>query len=192
MHIRTGKIEGYAISQSLIGNMLSSNNWISSITLGSEKLTLTTGEDLMNYGIALLLALALSGCTTTSRESQLQTALSLTKEHFKNTAMVKDDSLDTIATISTVNGFQEKRGLLGIVWEDNFLRAFIDKKTGKTSFQLYQVINYQGGGWNFYQTVNFETTSGPQSTPVTVISRDVDCTGSRYGGAHMLNMLPST
>lgn len=136
----------------------------------------------MNYAMALLLALALTGCATTTREAQIQTALSLTKEHFKNTAMVKDDSLDTVATITTVNGFQEKRGLLGIVWDDNFLRAFIDKKTGKTSFQLYQVIYYQGSGWNFYQTVNFETPSGPQSKPVTVISRDVDCTGSRYSG----------
>jgi hypothetical protein len=64
----------------------------------------------------------------------------------------------------------------------NFLRAFIDKKSGKTSFQVYQVIYYQGSGWNFFQRVNFETPSGPQSKPATVIKRDVDCTGSRYSG----------
>ena len=136
----------------------------------------------MKYAIALLLALSVTGCATTMRESQLQTALSLTKEHFKSTATVKDDSLDTVATITTVNGFQEKRGLLGIVWDDNFLRAFIDKKSGKTSFQLYQIIYYQAGGWNFFQTINFETPSGPQSKPVTIIKRDVNCTGSRYSG----------
>lgn len=90
--------------------------------------------------------LAIVGCATVTRESQIQTALSLTKEHFKNTTTVKDDPLDTVATITTVNGFQEKRGLLGIVWDDNFLRAFIDKKSGKTSFQVYQVIYYQGRG----------------------------------------------
>lgn len=136
----------------------------------------------MKYGMALLLAIAVTGCAATTRESQIQTALSLTKEHFRNTATIKDDSLDTVATINTVNGFQEKRGLLGIVWDDNFLRAFIDKKSGKTSFQLYQAIYYQGSGWSFFQTVNFETPSGPQSKPVTVIKRDVDCTGSRYSG----------
>ena len=136
----------------------------------------------MKYALPLFLVFTVTSCATTTQEAQLQTALSLSKEHFKNTATVKDDSLDTVATITTVNGFQEKRGLLGIVWDDNFLRAFIDKKTGKTSFQIYQVIYYQGSGWNFFQTVNFETPSGPQSKPVTVISRDVDCTGSRYSG----------
>ena len=62
------------------------------------------------------------------------------------------------------------------------MRAFIDKDTGKTSFQLYQFISYRRRGWAFFETVNFETLSGPQSKPVTVINRDVDCTGSRYNG----------
>jgi hypothetical protein len=147
-----------------------------------EGLILTRRGEGMKYGLAFVLALAVSGCATTTKEAQIETALGLTKEHFKNTATVKDDSLDTVATITTVNGIQEKRGLLGIVRDDNFLRAVIDKKTGKTSFQLYQVIYYQGSGWNLFQTVNFETPYGPQSKPVTVISRNVDCAGSRYGG----------
>lgn len=128
------------------------------------------------------LASILVGCAASNREAQVQTAINLTKEHFRNTATIKDDSLDTIATISTVNGFQEKRGLLGIVWDDNFLRAFVEKKSGRTTIQLYQVIYYQGSGWNFYQTVNFETVTGPESRPLTIIKRDVDCTGSRYSG----------
>lgn len=68
------------------------------------------------------------------------------------------------------------------MWDDNFLRAFVDEKSGRTTIQLYQVIYYQGSGWNFYQTVNFETASGPESRPVTIIKRDVDCSGSRYSG----------
>ena len=130
----------------------------------------------------LWLTLILAGCATANREAQIQTAINLSKEHFRSTALVKDDSLDTVATISTVNGFQEKRGLLGVVWDDNFLRALVEKKTGRTTVQLYQVIYYQGSGWNFYQTVNFETTSGPESRPVTIIKRDVDCSASRYSG----------
>lgn len=136
----------------------------------------------LNLGLAAVIVVTLAGCAGTTREAQVQTALALTKEHFKSTATIKDDSLDTTATITTVNGLQEKRGLLGIVWDDNFLRAFIDKKTGRTTIQLYQVIYYQGSGWNFFQTVNYETPSGPESRPVTIISRDVDCSGSRYGG----------
>lgn len=100
----------------------------------------------MKHLIIILFSLAITGCATNSREAQIQTAINLTPEHFKNTATVKDDSLDTIATITTVNGFQEKRGLLGIVWDDNFLRAHINKKTGQTSFQVYQSIYYQSSG----------------------------------------------
>jgi hypothetical protein len=122
----------------------------------------------------------LAGCAASS--TQMQNAINLTKEHFRNTATVKDDSLDTIAIITTVNGFQEKRGLLGIVWEDNFLRAHIEKKSGRTSIQIYQVLTYQSSGWNFYQSVNFETPNGPESRTLTSIKRDVDCTGSRYSG----------
>jgi hypothetical protein len=128
------------------------------------------------------IATVFAGCAASNREAQVQTAINLTKEHFRSTATLKDDALDTVATISTVNGLQEKRGLLGIVWDDNFLRAFVDKKSGRTTIQLYQVIYYQGSGWNFYQTVNFETPDGPESRPVTIIKRDVDCSGSRYSG----------
>ncbi|HJV28862.1 MAG TPA: hypothetical protein VJ673_24515 [Aromatoleum sp.] len=131
---------------------------------------------------AIVVLITLAGCAGVSQQAQYQTAISLTREHFRSTATIKDDPLDTIATINTANGFKEKRGLLGIVWDDNFLRAFIDKKSGKTTFQVYQVIYYQGSGWNFYQSVNFETPNGPVSVPVTVIDRSVECSGSRYGG----------
>jgi hypothetical protein len=109
-------------------------------------------------------------------------ALELDKQHFKNTCDLKDDALDTIATFSTYNGFQEKHGLMQFVWDDNFVRAFVDKKTGATRYQVYNVIYYQSSSWRFYYQANFETTSGPKATKLTRISRDVDCTGSSYGG----------
>ena len=130
----------------------------------------------MKFNIILVLMLTVTGCAT--REAQIQTAISLTRDHFKNTAILKDDSLDTTATITTVNGFQEKHGLLGIVWDDNFLRAFIDKKTGKATIQVYQIINYEAHDWNFYQTVNYETPSGPVSESATIIDRNVNCSNS--------------
>lgn len=123
-----------------------------------------------------------SGCASIGQEAQINELLGLTKEHFYNTASLKDSPLDTTATITTVNGFQEKRGLLGIVWDDVFLRAFIDKKSGDTTYQVYQVIYYQAPSWRFYNSVNYETFSGPKSVQVTVIDRNVDCTASRYSG----------
>jgi len=109
---------------------------------------------------------------------QVLRALSLTPEHFQATSTLKDDSLETVATITTLAGFQYKRGLLKIVHDDNFLRAFIDKKSGETRFQLYQIISY-GGSWRFYSTANYETLEGPKSVDLTVVDRDVSC--SRYG-----------
>lgn len=111
---------------------------------------------------------------------QAQQLIALTPADFQRTATLKDDPLDTTAQISTQPGFQEKRGLLKLVWYDNFLRAFIDKKTGATDFQVYQYITYSGS-WHFYQTANFETPTGPESREVTVISRNVDSC-SAYGG----------
>ena len=77
---------------------------------------------------------------------QARKYLSMTPDDFKACTAIKDDSLDTIAVLNTSPCFQEKRGILGIVWNDNFLRAFIDKRTGATTYQVYQYISYQATG----------------------------------------------
>ena len=69
-----------------------------------------------------------------------------------------------------------------IVWDDNFLRAFVDKKTGETRYQVYNVIYYKSSSWRFYYQANYETPNGPKTCQLTIISHDVDCTGSKYGG----------
>ncbi len=71
--------------------------------------------------LLLVLAGSLSGCASGPTVEEL---ISLTPEHFRDTATVKDDVLETTAVISTENGYVE-RG-----FADDFLRAFIDKKTG--------------------------------------------------------------
>lgn len=90
--------------------------------------------------------------------------------------------MELVATINTSLGLQDKKGLLKIVWDDNFLRAFIDKRTGIVKYQLYQRIVYTGPSWRFYDTVNFDTPEGLKSSKLTEIARDVDCSGSRYVG----------
>jgi hypothetical protein len=123
-----------------------------------------------------ILALAVAA---QANQKELAAALALTPEHFAETAEIKDDDLETVATISTLPGYQRKRGLMKVLWDDNFLRAFIDKSTGKTTFQVYQIIPYSGR-FRRYQTVNFETPAGPRSIPATTIDQSVDgC--SRYG-----------
>lgn len=127
--------------------------------------------------------LALSACATgPTQEELVAQALALTPDHFANTAVVSDDELDVTATITTQPGFQHRTGLLNWLWSDEFLRAHVDKKTGAATFQVYQMINYDGD-WRFYQTVNYETPTGPKQDMLTIISRDVGSC-SRYGCSH--------
>ncbi len=136
----------------------------------------------MRIALLLVAILGLSACNATSRQGQVEKALLLSKNHFYNSVDVQDDDLDTVATVTTVRGLQEKHGLVGVVRDDNFIRAFIDKKTGTTTYQIYQIIYYTGQNWNFFNQVNYETPNGPVAQPVDDISRDVNCSGSRFGG----------
>jgi hypothetical protein len=129
--------------------------------------------------LLLLAALAPSTAAAAKPNKQLERLLALDPSHFQQTATVIDDALETTARISTERGFQFKGGLLKVVGDDNFLRAFIDKKTGLTQFQVYQIIPYSGN-WRFYHTVNYETPEGPKSEELTVIDRSVTGCG-RYG-----------
>ena len=99
--------------------------------------------------------------------------LSLSMEHFRDTATLKDDALDTTATITTEPGFIEHQGLLRFVTHDTFLRGFINKKTGEATTQVYEWITYDGD-WRFYETANFSTLNGPVSAPATQIDKQVD------------------
>ncbi len=109
----------------------------------------------------LLALFSLLGCSTT--EQQVQVAQTLTPEHFKRTATVEDDDRRPTATITTQSGFRPKSGLLRFVYDDNYMRAVIDKKTGNVTYQLYQSIFYQASDWRFYRKANYETPNGLES-----------------------------
>ena len=109
----------------------------------------------------LVALLGLSACETT--EQRTQNTGALTPEHFNSTAIVVDDDSGDTALISTKSGFQQKQGLLRMVYDDNFLRAIIDKKTGNVTYQVYQSIYYQASDWRFYRRANYETPDGPES-----------------------------
>jgi hypothetical protein len=134
-----------------------------------------------------LVILSLTSCV--SIQKQAEDGMKLPVSHFKEKMRIKNDSLDTVATFSTQDGLKFTRGLLKIVWEDCFLQAFVDKKTGATTYQVYNWIRYQGSGWRYYNRANYETPDGPKSVPVKLIGRDVDCAGSRYGGCTYLEQV---
>lgn len=126
---------------------------------------------------ALCAAPALSQQALTKKQRE---ALALTPEHFETTATYKDDELETVAEVNTAGGFQDRGGLLRVVSNDNFLRAYIDKRTGATQFQVYQFVSYDGD-WRFFYGVNYETTDGPRAVELIQIDRKV-LTCGRYTG----------
>jgi PDZ domain len=97
--------------------------------------------------------------------------LSLSMEHFRDSATLADNSADSSATITTENGYMEHRGLLRMVWSDEFLRSDIDKTTGQQVFHVYAWIIYSGS-WRSYETASYVASSGPKSVPANKISQE--------------------
>ncbi len=95
----------------------------------------------------------------------------MTPAQFQARTSLHDDALDTVATITTANGFVERKPLLGPALDDVFLRAFIDKKTGRTAYQAYVRIRYRGYGWANWDTANFATPAGPRAIATQRIGR---------------------
>jgi hypothetical protein len=101
--------------------------------------------------------------------------LSLGLEHFRDTAVIEDDPASAQATISTEAGFIEHSGPLHMVWQDEFLTAVIDHKTGQKSFLVHQVITYSGS-WRAYETAHYQSAVGPRSVPATLVRKEaVNC-----------------
>jgi hypothetical protein len=103
------------------------------------------------------------------------------KEQFKKTVMIRDGPLDPVATFST-GGFLAKQGQLLIVAHDNFLRAYIHKKTGRRRYYVHNIIRYRSSEWSFYSFVNYEAPGGPKLKQLIVIDRDAHCSEARNLG----------
>jgi len=125
---------------------------------------------------ALTSAQYLAAANKAKIPKQFQQLFAMTTDDFAAKITIKDDYLETSAEISTVNGWQQKDGILKVVNSDQFFRAFVNKKTGNVTYQVYQFVYYYGD-WAFFNVVNFETPEGPVQKELTIINRDVlECT----------------
>lgn len=127
---------------------------------------------LVNLACALPLFLSSIQAHAASVEKRFKEYMALTPDHFQKTASIKDDDLEVTATITTEPGYQIKNGLLHLVNDDYFFRAFVDKKTGEAKYQLYEYMTYVGE-WANFETVNYEAFGGLTSAPLDVLSREV-------------------
>lgn len=133
---------------------------------------------------AALLALTFAVATAAHAQSQDEQALptdkqvailqSMTPQEVARGVTVRDDDLETAATLTSEAAYQTNGRFNDRVRSDNFLRAFIDKKTGEARFQVYQEITY-GVAYRNFQTVSYSTTDGPSNSDLEVISHDMPC-----------------
>lgn len=95
----------------------------------------------------------------------------MTPAAFQARTTLSDDALDRIATLTTTDGFVEHRSFGGRAPDDVFLRAFIDKTTGRVSYQVYVSIRYRSYSWAHWDSATYEATGGPLSAHVDRIAR---------------------
>jgi hypothetical protein len=127
----------------------------------------------MKFHITALAPLIALGFAANTAQAKDPALLSLTLEHFRDTATVADDPVDGVTTISTEKGFAEHRGPMRTVWNDEYLTGVIDKKTGQRSFQVHAWIIYRGN-WRFYETANYQTIAGGKSVPAAQTGKEMD------------------
>ncbi|MEZ5654936.1 MAG: hypothetical protein R3E04_03440 [Sphingobium sp.] len=102
----------------------------------------------------------------------------LTPEHFAETVTIEDDELEPVATFTTLKGYKSGGWrFTDTVRSDNFLRAFVSKRTGAARYQLYETISYTGE-WRMFRSANYASPDGPVHANLVVIDRDVSC---QYG-----------
>jgi PDZ domain-containing protein len=125
----------------------------------------------VNLGAAVFAAIMLCVSCIGDAFAKNSPLLSLSMEHFRDTATIADDAPTAKVTISTEKGYVERTGPLRMVWHDEFLTATIDKKTGEKSFQVHEEITYNGN-WRYYQGANYQGANGPRSVPAVQISKE--------------------
>jgi len=124
--------------------------------------------------LASFVTLGLTANVANAKESKLP---SLTMEHFRDTATVKDDLAAGTTTITTEKGFVVRTGPMRMVWNDEYLKGVIDRTTGEKSFQVV-VMSIYSGNRRAYETANYQWPSGPKSTPVAQIRTQREACGT--------------
>jgi len=131
----------------------------------------------------IVLISLLAGCAVT---------LSTPHENqFKKTIVIRDDPTQNAVVFSTIKGGQEKQMTTGQVWNDNFLRGFIDKRTGGKTYQVYNVVYYGGSGakasWKHFKQASYDMLRGVKLTPTTILREDENCSALTVYGQCVYN-----
>jgi hypothetical protein len=94
--------------------------------------------------------------------------LSLTMEHFRDTASIAEDPAAGSLAISTEPGFVEYRGPLHTVWNDEYLRAILDPSGDRKSFEVDITLTYSGTRRS-YRRAAYRSSSGLQEAAASLV-----------------------
>ena len=101
--------------------------------------------------------------------------MTLTAERFRDSAIVHDDPIAGVTTISTEKGYVEQHGLLQTVWNDEYLLGIVDRKGQRTTFQVIATITYRGSRRS-YGKARFRGIDGTATVPTVLMkTTSVNC-----------------
>jgi hypothetical protein len=89
-------------------------------------------------------------------------------EQFQARTQIIDDHLEAATVISTEKAYRHTRGLFKTPWNDNHLRAVVDKRTGAARFEVRQILKYPGS-YRGYGEVNYQTSTWPVSAALVKV-----------------------
>jgi len=142
---------------------------------------------------SLIFLLLIQGCSNTTSttpekkpapitSSNSTSPITLDKTYFKNKLVTEVDDKTGLTKISTINGFHKKPRNKTQTWANNFITAFIDKKTGKTSYQINSLVQYKDHDKHLYKEVSYNTGTESKTKEASILKHDISCLGSAYSG----------
>jgi hypothetical protein len=123
--------------------------------------------------IAASASLTLFGIAIHTAQAKDPGLLTLTPDHFRQTAALTSDPVSGTTTISTAPGFVEHTGLMRTVWHDEYLQAVIDGKTGRRTYQITAFEIYNGSP-RWYETATYSSPNGPRTVKTTVLEKKAE------------------
>lgn len=119
-------------------------------------------------------AQVMTGWSDKQQAKRLEQFARLTPGDVAKLVTTADDDLESVATLTTDRVFKSPGDFSDRMRADNFLRALIDKKSGRTIFQLYAQLLYTGEPRRF-TGANFQLAGTIASGPLTISNETVDC-----------------
>jgi hypothetical protein len=94
-------------------------------------------------------------------------------EHFRDTASIAEDPAAGSITLSTEPGFVEYRGPLRTVWNDEYLRAILDRSGQAKSFEVDVTVTYSGARRS-YRRAAYRGSTGPEEAAVSLVKVETE------------------